>query len=105
MTRGQAAPFGGVQFVRRSGQTELGVDFRCAPGHERPKQDGQQPAHLRQIVQDLVQARGLRNVKGTGLGLYIVDQIARAHGGGVAAEARGGRTVFTVRLPRRAGES
>jgi len=42
---------------------------------------------------------------GAGLALYIVDQIARAHGGGVAAEARGGRTVFTVRLPRRADES
>ena len=42
---------------------------------------------------------------GAGLGLYIVDQIARAHGGGVVAEASGGRTVFTVRLPRRAGES
>lgn len=40
---------------------------------------------------------------GAGLGLYIVDQIARAHGGGVVTEASGGRTVFTVRLPRRAG--
>jgi signal transduction histidine kinase len=42
---------------------------------------------------------------GAGLGLYIVDQVARAHGGSVVAEARGGRTVFTVRLPRRAAES
>jgi signal transduction histidine kinase len=41
---------------------------------------------------------------GAGLGLYIVDQIARAHGGGVVAAASGGRTVFTVRLPRRPGE-
>jgi len=40
---------------------------------------------------------------GGGLGLYIVDQITRAHGGTVVAEASGGRTVFTVRLPRRAG--
>jgi signal transduction histidine kinase len=40
---------------------------------------------------------------GAGLGLYIVDQIAQAHGGSVVAEASGGRTVFTVRLPRRAG--
>ena len=42
---------------------------------------------------------------GADLGLYIVDQIARAHGGSVAVEARGGRTIFTVRLPRRPGES
>jgi len=40
---------------------------------------------------------------GAGLRLYIVDQIAQAHGGRVVAEASGGRTVFTVRLPRRAG--
>lgn len=38
---------------------------------------------------------------GTGLGLYIVDQIARAHGGDVMAESGDGRTVITVRLPRR----
>lgn len=36
----------------------------------------------------------------TGLGLYIVDQIARAHGGQVSVRSRGGRTVFTVTLPR-----
>jgi signal transduction histidine kinase len=42
---------------------------------------------------------------GAGLGLYIVDQIARAHGGSVVAEASGRRTVFTVRLPRRPGAS
>ena len=42
---------------------------------------------------------------GADLGLYIVDQIARAHGGSVAVEARGGRTIFTVRLPRSPGES
>ena len=41
---------------------------------------------------------------GAGLGFYIVDQIAQAHGGGVVAEASGGRTVFTVRLPRRPSE-
>jgi signal transduction histidine kinase len=48
---------------------------------------------------------GVRETKtrargGLGLGLYIVDQLARAHGGRVAvrsSESRG--TVFTVRLP------
>jgi two-component system sensor histidine kinase/response regulator len=38
--------------------------------------------------------------RGTGLGLYIVDQIARAHGGDVTAESGGGTTTFLVRLPR-----
>jgi two-component system, sensor histidine kinase and response regulator len=39
---------------------------------------------------------------GAGLGLYIVDQIVRGHGGAVSAESREGQTVFTVRLPRHA---
>jgi two-component system sensor histidine kinase/response regulator len=37
---------------------------------------------------------------GTGLGLFIVDQIARGHGGQVTADSHDGRTAFTVRLPR-----
>ncbi|HXH24175.1 MAG TPA: HAMP domain-containing sensor histidine kinase [Vicinamibacterales bacterium] len=49
-----------------------------------------------------VQARGIRQIKGTGLGLYIVRSIARAHGGRVFAQSEGeGRgATFTVELPR-----
>jgi two-component system, OmpR family, sensor histidine kinase SenX3 len=49
-----------------------------------------------------VQTRGLKNVKGTGLGLYIVRSIARAHGGRVFAQSEGeGRgATFTLELPR-----
>jgi len=51
-----------------------------------------------------VQARGIRQVRGTGLGLYIVRTIARAHGGRVFAQSEGeGRgATFTVELPRAA---
>jgi two-component system, OmpR family, sensor histidine kinase SenX3 len=49
-----------------------------------------------------VQARGLKQVKGSGLGLYIVRSIARAHGGRVFAqsEGEGQGATFTVELPR-----
>jgi signal transduction histidine kinase len=38
--------------------------------------------------------------RGLGLGLFIVDQIARAHGGRVAVACASGRTRFEVTLPR-----
>lgn len=49
-----------------------------------------------------VQARGLKHVTGSGLGLYIVRSIARAHGGRVFAQSEGeGRgATFTLELPR-----
>lgn len=49
-----------------------------------------------------VQARGLRHVKGTGLGLYIARTLARQQGGSVYAESEGeGRgATFTLQLPR-----
>jgi signal transduction histidine kinase len=49
-----------------------------------------------------VQRHGLKQVKGTGLGLYIVRSIARAHGGRVFAQSEGeGRgSTFTLELPR-----
>lgn len=51
-----------------------------------------------------VQTRGLKTVKGTGLGLYIVRSIAKSHGGRVFAqsEGEGHGATFTLELPRRA---
>jgi signal transduction histidine kinase len=45
--------------------------------------------------------RGGRSSKGLGLGLYITQQIARAHGGTVEATSDvASGTKFTLRLPR-----
>jgi signal transduction histidine kinase len=45
--------------------------------------------------------REARNAdSGLGLGLFIVREVAQAHGGQVSARCSGGETVFTVRLPR-----
>jgi two-component system, OmpR family, sensor histidine kinase SenX3 len=51
-----------------------------------------------------VPMRSLRQVKGTGLGLFIVRSIARKHGGTVFAESEGegSGTTVTLRLPRSA---
>ena len=41
-----------------------------------------------------------RSEGGTGLGLALVQAVARAHGGEVVVESAPGRTVFRIRLPR-----
>lgn len=60
---------------------------------------------LRQLFEPL--KRGLRDGRkpepreSLGLGLFIVREIARAHGGDVDVESASGVTTFAVRLPRR----
>jgi hypothetical protein len=40
------------------------------------------------------------NTSGLGLGLYITSEIAKAHGGAIAADSKGNQTIFTVQLPK-----
>ncbi|QSQ25451.1 PAS domain-containing protein [Pyxidicoccus parkwayensis] len=59
------------------------------------------PESLPHIFDPFKQAGGNGGRRGLGLGLYIVQQLVRAHGGSISvrsSEEEG--TVFTVRLPR-----
>ena len=56
---------------------------------------------LFQPMQRGVDEGGVSEVRSVGLGLYIVDQVVRAHGGSVqVASTVDAGTTFTVRLPR-----
>lgn len=52
------------------------------------------------IFQPFRRADTARKAKGLGLGLYIVEQIALAHGGSARVESSRERTTFEVLLPR-----
>ena len=60
---------------------------------------------LKQIFDPLKRGLGQGNRDdngaGLGLGLYIVREVARAHGAEVTVRSHKGETVFAVRLPRR----
>jgi signal transduction histidine kinase len=62
---------------------------------------GIDPAAVSQIFERFARSDMARTRRegGAGLGLAIVDAIARAHGGSVSAESRGVGSVFELRLP------
>ena len=53
------------------------------------------------LQRGLRQVNGVDSEPGLGLGLYIVREIAHAHGGDVNVQSDNSETVFAVRLPRR----
>ncbi|HXH91251.1 MAG TPA: sensor histidine kinase, partial [Thermoanaerobaculia bacterium] len=57
---------------------------------------------LPHLFEPFYRGRGADRVRGSGLGLTIVKQIAAAHGGSVTAERRREHgAAFTLRLPAR----
>jgi signal transduction histidine kinase len=62
--------------------------------------------HLKRIFHRFYRVRSFAQIKGTGLGLYIVRAIAKTHGGHVFAhsEGEGHGATFTLELPRLAAE-
>jgi signal transduction histidine kinase len=85
------------------------VDVRIAsPGEKhvalrvRDQGVGIPPEELKRVFKRFYRVPGRTHVKGTGLGLFIVRSIARAHGGRVSIESEGeGRgTTVVLELPR-----
>jgi len=64
-------------------------------------------AELKRIFRRFYRAPGrlVAQVKGTGLGLFIVQSIVKRHGGKITAESEGENrgSTFRIRLPRAAG--
>jgi signal transduction histidine kinase len=56
---------------------------------------------LPHVFERFWRGRGARTTSGSGIGLAVVDELVRAHGGTVSAESHPGRGArFTVELPR-----
>jgi len=74
------------------------TDLRIEVSNSGPTIDGETLIQLFEPLQ-----RGVANKRhpGMGLGLYIVREIAKAHGGTVEARSDDRETIFTVRLPRK----
>jgi signal transduction histidine kinase len=65
------------------------------------------PEVLAKIFEPFARAseRRASSKPGLGLGLFIVSEIARAHGGTVDVRSTADETVFLVRLPRATSET
>jgi signal transduction histidine kinase len=57
------------------------------------------PGTMERLFQPFVRAPNQRDQGGLGLGLYIVSEIARAHGGRLEVESSPEQTRFTFRIP------
>lgn len=92
--------------------TDIKVSVRLKPSTLRNKVDvvirdngiGIEPADLKRIFKRFyrVPQGSSKKVKGTGLGLFIVNSIIKKHGGSIRAESKGdGRgATFVIQLPR-----
>ncbi len=60
------------------------------------------PAVIAQLLKPYWRAASRAGSEGLGLGLYIVDQIARGHGGTIDIGSSAGSTSFTFTMPAEA---
>ncbi len=90
-----------VKFVPAGGHVSITVDESQGMGRLQVRDDGPgvDPADLPHVFDRFYRGQGPR-VAGSGIGLAVVAEIVRAHGGRVrAAETPGGGATFTVWLP------
>jgi signal transduction histidine kinase len=73
-------------------------DVRIEVRNSGPAIDGET---LGQIFEPLKRGTTKKGGRGLGLGLYIVREIAKGHGGEVEVRSDDRETLFNVRLPRR----
>jgi signal transduction histidine kinase len=82
-----------LRLCRRNGEAVIEVQDRGV---------GLLPAHRARVVEKFYRAPTTENagIPGTGLGLTLVDYIARAHGGRLEIESEAGRgSTFSIHLP------
>ncbi|MBV8758592.1 MAG: HAMP domain-containing histidine kinase [Deltaproteobacteria bacterium] len=77
--------------LTRDGDSAVLVVEDCGPGIE--------PEHQQRIFEPFQRATDTAKAHSLGLGLYIVNEIVKAHGGTIDVESRPGFTRFTVTLP------
>ncbi|HMO18280.1 MAG TPA: hybrid sensor histidine kinase/response regulator [Oligoflexia bacterium] len=66
---------------------------------------GIEPKSLPDIFNRFSRARNVSNIKGTGLGLFIVKKLMEAHGGRVEVQSElGSGSVFSLYFPRSGGD-
>lgn len=90
------APDGAVRVSLRGEQPEVRLEVSNS-GHINPSEIRELFDPLRRGAAERASHRAR---DGLGLGLFIVREIARAHGGEVEARCEGEQTTFIVRLPR-----
>jgi signal transduction histidine kinase len=91
-----ALTYGGSSWPVRVSASAIGGTFSLAVangGEPIP------PAAMQKLFQPFVRGAVRRSGEGLGLGLYIVAEIARAHGGQLGVTSTGAETCFTLRMP------
>jgi signal transduction histidine kinase len=97
---GNALTYGSAKDPVRVRATDDGTTFELSVANSG---DPIPPAALERLFQPFTRGAVRPDQQGLGLGLYIVSQIAKAHGGTLDVVSTAEETRFTFRMPARAG--